>query len=88
MGQHLHSITDAQYWNPEFNQLLLKNGGTLTKDRCGTTGEDQALGLSASDFLCSNMMRKQLRAHSELTDASCDQLGVLPSVVKDDHLFS
>ena len=87
LDHRLHPVTDAQQRNPQIEQLRRKRRCIDLIDGGRPTGKHQPLGSPLLDHLERGCRRQQLGKHPALADPPGDQLRVLPSEIKDQHLL-
>ena len=84
-GQQLGAVTDTEGRDAELEQGGIEPRSTVGVDGRRAAGEDQRPRVAAPQLLDGQSMRDQLRVHARLTNATRDQLRVLPAEVDHEH---
>ncbi|MPM18370.1 hypothetical protein SDC9_64779 [bioreactor metagenome] len=83
-GDRLEPVADAEDRDAGVEQCRIHLRGTLGVHRLGAAGQDDRLGVAGGDLGGGGRVRHDLGEDPGLTDAACDELGILRTEVDDD----
>ncbi len=86
VGDDLVAVTDAEHRNPELEDAGVDVVRILGVHGGGPSGDDDADRIPGLHLVGANVPADDLAEDVRLTDAPCDELGVLRPHVEDEHL--
>ena len=82
MRQELHTVAHAQHRQASIQQEGHQRWCTGGIDAFRAAGQDERLWLMLNHLVRARIMREDFRVDAQLTHASCDQLGVLRTIIQ------
>jgi hypothetical protein len=85
VGHQLHAVTDPQRGNAQIEQLSIDLWRAGIRDASRAAGQNDAGRLSCGQIGRRRRGRKNFGVHRQLSQAACNQLGVLRPEIDDEN---
>ncbi len=85
MGHRLHTVTNSQDRNSHIQNRPVTLRGSRLIDTRRTSRENDSPGIKGFDLCWRNIERMDFTIDVQLSDATCDELGILGAEINDDY---